>query len=73
VEIVHAGPRNCFEPPMLEGVRILPPPKKTTTDSRQITSQRCMGKIIDWNGLPNAFIGTPSRGGNEPQSIPLLN
>jgi hypothetical protein len=38
VKVMHACPFNRFEPPMLEGIRILPPRKKPTTDSRQIVS-----------------------------------
>jgi hypothetical protein len=31
VEFMHPYPFNRFEPPMLEGVRILPPPEKPAT------------------------------------------
>ena len=38
VEFMHPCPFNRFEPPMLEGVRVLPPPEKPATGSRQIPS-----------------------------------
>ena len=38
VEFLHHCPFNRVEPPMLEGVRVLLPPKEPTTGSRQITS-----------------------------------
>src|SRR5438552_2239794 len=73
VESMHPGPFNRFEPPMLEGVRVLPLPKESTTGSTQITSQRRTGEVIEWHGLRNAFIGAPSRRRGEPQSIPPLH
>ncbi len=66
VEIMHSCSFNGFKPPMLEGVRVLPPPKEPATDPWQITSQRCTGEVINWNGLSNAFIGAPSRRRGEP-------
>lgn len=33
VKFMHPCPFNRFEPPMLEGVRVLPPPKEPTVDS----------------------------------------
>ena len=39
VEFMHPCPFNRIEPPMLEGVRVLPPPKEPTSGSRRITSQ----------------------------------
>ncbi len=73
VEFMHPCPFNRVEPPMLEGVRVLPPPKEPTTNPWQITSQRRTGEVIDRNGLRNAFVGAPSGRRGEPQPIPPLH
>ena len=71
-EFMRPCPFNRFEPPMLEGVRVLPPPKEPTTNPWQITSQCRTGEVIEWNGLRNAFVGAPSRRRGEPQPISPL-
>jgi len=38
VEFMHPCPCNRFEPPMLEGIRVLPPPEEPTTNPWQIPS-----------------------------------
>lgn len=45
VQFVHPCPFDRVEPPMLEGVGILPAPEEPATGSRQIPSQRCTGKV----------------------------
>ena len=56
VKFMYPCPFNRFEPPMLEGIRVLPSPEKPTTNPCQITLQRRTGEVIDRNGLRNAFI-----------------
>ena len=54
---MHPCPFNRFDPPMLEGVRVLPPPKEPTTNPWQIMDG---GELI-------RCIQVQQRGGRERQ------